>query len=121
MSNNIFHLWITLPNPFNEVQIIKALVNCGYDVNPADSSGKISNCYDNATSIIALQVSKDMDDKTKLRQEILDNIDNALSNLKIKYYSIVVSTYSIYSTWLSNYNKQEEFLIKPEKKNEKPN
>ena len=111
---NIYHLWITLPNPYNEAQIIAELAKKGYEINPADASGKISINYDDTTSLIALQLSYSLDEPD-LKQKILNDVDYLLYSKNIKYYSIVVALHNTESLWISNYHKKEEFLIVPEK------
>jgi len=82
---NIYHLWITLPNPYNEAQIIAELAKKGYEINPADASGKISINYDDTTSLIALQLSYSLDEPD-LKQKILNIIQLLLLYIIPNHY-----------------------------------
>jgi hypothetical protein len=91
-----FFVWITALTGFYERDIIYQLVSKGYDVGPAMSQSISLQSEKTAGVLIALRVEKfgPIDHK-----QLWGEIKEILTNIKAKYYSIIVAPYSPTSAW----------------------
>lgn len=91
-----FHIWITLILPVEETKIITGLVAKGYDVAIASANNELVLAPDNANyGILACKVKRELANG----KEVYDDISLILSNVKINYYSLVISEFSYECVW----------------------
>ena len=112
-----YFIWITAPSKAFEEKMINSIISKGYIVDPSAASKKILLHREGDPSVIfAFKVAR-IDYYSTSAAEIYDDIGNALVEMKINAYSVVVAD-CIDSAWCSA-NFQKHTVIVEEDKEEK--
>lgn len=107
MNNKFtYHIWITCM-PTDEFAIVYDLMKKGYNVSPSDANGRISisvehDKYNEKSCVIGLRIGKASHaDSGTYSQEVFEDVSQVCSQLKIDYYSLIVSKIEYDARWSS--------------------
>jgi hypothetical protein len=102
-----YHVWITALLSAYEKGIIHGLVGKGYTVSAADYNGALSYTFHGAAAtLVSLKLGKEK----IVPSELMDDVRAVLTAMNAKFYSIVVSKYTVNCTWVGT-----NIAISPEK------
>lgn len=96
-GNNKYHVWITVLTATYEADIARGLVLKGYSVSAASGDSLTLVAKDTTTSLVAIK----LEDAGSIT-EVYDDIAFVLDGIKAKFYSIIVSEYSLTSMWIGS-------------------
>lgn len=95
----IFHIWLTIQTPFDEIKFITHLTSLGYGISTASENKEVirKSNYDDTYGLLSCRAEKENLNK----EELFDSIMNFINNEKIIFYSLIISELSYNALWNS--------------------
>jgi hypothetical protein len=99
--NKIYHLWITAPDSSYEHIVVNKLVERGYAISSADGIGTSTKSDNGFSVVISLRVER-ISGKAFSIKELYADVMSIMTESESKYYSVVMTEFSLYTLWCAS-------------------